>query len=395
MFKWILRSMSGEGDKFCSAKASTLGCTPLWGHRSEPSLAMPKRSPEGACGIWWRAMGQRGLCRVVGKHIRLKHTHMTRHKDPDLLIAASDSAKSSNRGFCGRPPNAFLTQLTTGNTCVIHLLTPARRTSSFLPVYSNHYRSSPMNTNPMSAHLNGHTTKRSPISIALAELDLQNDDEDQTSNTQNTNSSKVADIMNTMFATQPGVPPSLSALSSKCQIDAESIEAFQIDTSGMSESVEVPHLPYIGKPRDDNWFQTLNASKWRMFHVYAPTKDMGRTIYLVTPAIAAELGPVVKKRWLVPTVTLDGVHGYWPIGVGGGKSDAWTESSHLIAGIAQRKWVRMCSDHGVGAYKHTESTIYKPAPVWPDEEEHFKLFCKATEGKLIHSMDHPVVLKLL
>jgi hypothetical protein len=78
-----------------------------------------------------------------------------------------------------------------------------------------------------------------------------------------------------------------------------------------------------------------------------------------------------------------------------GKDNPWWSSARDAAKEAQKFWVRIWSNMNLGAYEFATSPKKKAEPKFPPEtfQELVKIAFK--DGRLIDSLDHPVVKQLL
>jgi hypothetical protein len=120
-----------------------------------------------------------------------------------------------------------------------------------------------------------------------------------------------------------------------------------------------------------------------------------REVYLVTPAIAAELPGEFTAATLYTTVNRQGVVFIWPVKLPGpdGKHNEWHRSSAEAAELAMNKWIRLTANMSLGAYEVFEATGELPEPNWLDLpfDEILKI---AFRGHFVDSLDHPVVERL-
>jgi hypothetical protein len=77
-----------------------------------------------------------------------------------------------------------------------------------------------------------------------------------------------------------------------------------------------------------------------------------------------------------------------------GKHLEWHRTALEAAEAAQRRWIKIRANMGLGAYEIFEALNDNiPAPVWP--EAPFEQIVKvAFRDRLIDSVDHPVVKRL-
>ena len=77
----------------------------------------------------------------------------------------------------------------------------------------------------------------------------------------------------------------------------------------------------------------------------------------------------------------------------GGRRNAWAEAAREAAETGKQKWVRMVADMALGAYRIYLAEGDLPDPLWPAKTlaELLKL---AFKGRIVDSIDHPVVRRL-
>ncbi len=76
-----------------------------------------------------------------------------------------------------------------------------------------------------------------------------------------------------------------------------------------------------------------------------------------------------------------------------GKIDDWNRSALEAATIATGKWVRVAANMALGAYDVFEATGEIPPPTWPGTS-FCDLLALAFKGRLVDSVDHPVLRRL-
>lgn len=148
------------------------------------------------------------------------------------------------------------------------------------------------------------------------------------------------------------------------------------------------------KPSNQAYVRVRPGDKWRMSAAILQLKDDGEC-YLVVPELFNDLAQEVRPKVLYTGVTRDGNPFLWPINMPGedGRIDSWSESAHTAAALAEDNWVRLIANRTIGAYDVMQATNLADDPTWPELsfEEMVNL---AFRGKLIDSLDHPVVRRL-
>ena len=100
-------------------------------------------------------------------------------------------------------------------------------------------------------------------------------------------------------------------------------------------------------------------------------------------------------KLLIPTITNHGALFLWPIKLPDeqGRLDEWNSVAQEAAQRAQAKWIRLMANMGAGTYDVLEAAGNFPDPVWPQKSLQ-ELLEIAFKGRIIDSMDHPVLRRL-
>ncbi len=152
----------------------------------------------------------------------------------------------------------------------------------------------------------------------------------------------------------------------------------------------------VRKPSKE-WFVRCHASEEYRLETSVIELKEDRETYLVEPDlwdVLADEG-TFSPRLLVLTVTRSATPFLWPVRLPGpdGRIDSWSESALEAVKTAQTSWVRVSANMQLGAYDVVESLSYEDEPVWPTESMK-ELLAVAFRGKLIDSLDHPVLRRL-
>ncbi len=152
----------------------------------------------------------------------------------------------------------------------------------------------------------------------------------------------------------------------------------------------------IRKPEKSWWVRTHPAEEYRLQTAVIELKE-DRETYLVQQSLWADLSTesTFSPRMLVTAINRQGVVFLWPIRLPGPdrKLDDWSQSALEAANLAREGWVRVAANMSLGAYDVFQATGNIPDPDWPDAP--FKdLLRIGFRGKLIDSMDHPVLRRL-
>lgn len=121
-----------------------------------------------------------------------------------------------------------------------------------------------------------------------------------------------------------------------------------------------------------------------------------REVYIVRPDLVPQLENEIIRKRLFTAIDRQGNVFLWPIrtqGSGGHQLDSWNQSALDAAQQAMTTWVRVVSNQALGAYDVVTPQGTVSDPTWPKES--FKeLLGKAFKGKVIESIDHPVLRHL-
>ena len=120
-----------------------------------------------------------------------------------------------------------------------------------------------------------------------------------------------------------------------------------------------------------------------------------REIYLVRPELLSELAGETVNQTFYTAINRQGVLFLWPVRIPDpdGRQLAWWISSREGAEIAMKQWTRLTANMSLGAYEITTTETLIADPVWP-EPSFQDILRIAFKGKLIDTIDHPVVKHL-
>ena len=122
--------------------------------------------------------------------------------------------------------------------------------------------------------------------------------------------------------------------------------------------------------------------------------DINNELYVVAPQLLEALQGEWKLRILVPYLIKGGHPGLWPIGQAdeNGYLNPWTASALQIVANHSATWLRLQSVRAKSSYDIIKpiNPIEDPEWAWSQEE----LLEKAFNGKVIESLDHPVIKEL-
>jgi hypothetical protein len=146
------------------------------------------------------------------------------------------------------------------------------------------------------------------------------------------------------------------------------------------------------RPPKKNEFIRVHSTMLAML-VWTLTDE--QLVYVVTNDIADTIPGLVVAKELVPSITRQGTLFLWPLRIPGehGRTDNWLTSAKEAATHSVHAWVRVQANMDLGAFEIFEAMGAIPEPEWPrlSMDEIVRI---AVKGRVIDSLDHPVLKKL-
>ena len=151
----------------------------------------------------------------------------------------------------------------------------------------------------------------------------------------------------------------------------------------------------VDKPGKQTWFRVHPGEEWQIQAALLKWEDDG-TQFFITPDFYPDLPAKAQLAILRTVVTTQGSVGLWPLKMPGadGWDNEWWQSARSVAAQAERSWVRMVANKEARGYDVFTPMADFGEPAWPDQS-FSELLKIAFAGKVIDSLDHPVVIKLL
>jgi hypothetical protein len=177
--------------------------------------------------------------------------------------------------------------------------------------------------------------------------------------------------------------------------DVANIRVDPTMSDGPSVTKVLAKVP-VQKP-DKAWFVRTHPDSvnYSLDALVLELKQEGE-IYLIAPKLRDSLleERCVSVMRLRLAVNRQGDIFVWPIRLPGvdGTSNSWNESALEVADRASESWVRLSANRRVGAYDIAVASISED-PRWPDKPFNDVLRI-AFKGKVIDSLDHPVLRRL-
>ena len=151
----------------------------------------------------------------------------------------------------------------------------------------------------------------------------------------------------------------------------------------------------VGKPKKPQFFRTHLADDMTFPAMILENKE-ARESYVVVPEVAQEISELVRPVMLHAAIDRQNNVSLIPVQLPGedGTRNPWHESLAQAVEHAKLKWLRITANMHAGGYDVYEAEGELPEPEWPAHDID-ALVQVAFRGKIITSLDHPVVQSLL
>lgn len=151
----------------------------------------------------------------------------------------------------------------------------------------------------------------------------------------------------------------------------------------------------VGKPNKTLYFRTHASDEMTFSTMLLENKD-ARETYAVIPEVAQAISELVRPVMLHAAIDRQNNVSLIPVPLPGedGTRNPWHESLAQAVERAKIGWLRICANMTVGGYDVYIAEGALPDPEWP-EHDIDKLVEVAFRGKIITSLDHPIVQSLL
>jgi hypothetical protein len=151
----------------------------------------------------------------------------------------------------------------------------------------------------------------------------------------------------------------------------------------------------VSKPKKPQFFRTHAAVDMTFSAIFLEQKE-ARESYLVLPNVAQEISALVRPVMLYAAIDRQNNIFLIPVPLPGedGNRNPWHESLAQAVEHAKLKWIRITANMHTGGYDVYEAEGVLPEPEWPSHGID-ALIEVAFRGKIIMSLDHPVVQSLL
>jgi hypothetical protein len=141
------------------------------------------------------------------------------------------------------------------------------------------------------------------------------------------------------------------------------------------------------KPTKFEWITIRREPEYHFTARVYDHKPTGK-VYLVHPAIQAEIASELTTKLIVPCITRAEVLFLWPVPLPTERENAWTTSALDAMRRAMDGWVRVVPNLPAMSYDVQTPFNELPAPIWPDITIE-QMISAAFTHYTIDSLDHP------
>lgn len=151
----------------------------------------------------------------------------------------------------------------------------------------------------------------------------------------------------------------------------------------------------VGKPKKSNFFR-VHASEEMAFQAMLLEQKEANESYLVLPNIAQEISELVSAVQLYAAIDRHNNVSLIPVPLPGedGNRNPWHESLAQAVEMSKLNWIRITANMSLGGYDVFAAQASLSEPEWPEYDIE-ALIEVAFRGKIISSLEHPVVQSLL
>lgn len=193
-------------------------------------------------------------------------------------------------------------------------------------------------------------------------------------------------------STLPPVPATQAAVSSTFSIDSLRLSTNFGERFAVKKLlVTVP----VRKPNKSVFFRVRDGEKWEFLAFILENKEAGET-YLLTQDVAAIVPESARPVRLYSAIDRRGNPMLIPLPLPGedGRRNIWHDSLSQAIERAKHRWVRVIANMSAGANDVLESQAALGDPEWTEHTMN-QLVEIAFRGKIVSSIDHPVIQELL
>jgi hypothetical protein len=175
--------------------------------------------------------------------------------------------------------------------------------------------------------------------------------------------------------------------------DPENLRLDQAFTETVAVKKLLTTIP-VRKPNKQTFFRVHRDPAYRDVFPIIDLKDEMEE-YIVVKSLVSELATEIVFKQLVLAITRQNTVFLLPLRLPGpdGKDNKWWRSLREHAKRAETDWIRVVSNHDLGAYEVVKALDNFGEPEWPDLD-FWSLIKIAFKEYLITDINHPVVKHL-
>jgi hypothetical protein len=168
-------------------------------------------------------------------------------------------------------------------------------------------------------------------------------------------------------------------------LNASKIDVADIaPTSIQKKAAKIP----VAKPNAQAFFRV--HLEWHAAVVLLEWKRE-QNYYFVKNELWSECAAELKQVMLYATITLQNDISVWPVKL---SENIWSESAREAAELAKKSWIRLRPRADRQGYDILLASGSMKEPAWPEDTTFDDIVESAFKGRVIDSLDHPVLKAL-
>jgi hypothetical protein len=202
---------------------------------------------------------------------------------------------------------------------------------------------------------------------------------------------------NKLQAVPDNTPDMTNEQDKQVELNPFAPENLRIDLSiaeGVGVKKVVLTIP-VRRPNPQDFIRVHKEADFRLAVAIIDLKD-DRETFLVLPSIARDIPGEYTTVMMYTCINRAGVVFLWPVRLPGtdGRQLEWHRSAAEAAKMAVDSWVRIKANMSLGAYDVFEASSTIPDPTWPSDLTFEQMLRIAFKGRLVDSLNHPVLKRL-
>jgi hypothetical protein len=202
---------------------------------------------------------------------------------------------------------------------------------------------------------------------------------------------------NKLQAVPDNTPDMTNEQDKQVELNPFAPENLRIDLSiaeGVGVKKVVLTIP-VRRPNPQDFIRVHKEADFRLAVAIIDLKD-DRETFLVLPSIARDIPGEYTTVMMYTCINRAGVVFLWPVRLPGtdGRQLEWHRSAAEAAKMAVDSWVRIKANMSLGAYDVFAASSTIPDPTWPSDLTFEQMLRIAFKGRLVDSLNHPVLKRL-